>query len=89
MFVQEQTTKAAGRRIQGDAPEKLRSWRGERNQTDAAVELGISQAMYSAIETGVKYPGADIQVVVQRVAGVPLEAWGPNPRRLKAPPPTG
>jgi len=77
--VHDQTTKMIERPVQGDAPERLRAWRGDRSQSDAGRDLGISQAHYNNLEMGKKYPGYGIMKAVSDVAGVPIEAWGQSP----------
>jgi len=69
------------RPVQGDAPERLRAWRGDRSHAAAALLLGISQSHYTKLEAGLSYPSTDIADLVCDVAGVPRPSWGLNPRR--------
>ena len=55
----------------------LRTWRGDRGQTEAAKLVGTDQARYSQLERGIRKPGRSLAVSIERGTDgvVPVEAW--------------
>jgi len=55
----------------------LKAWmeRARLNQREAAVVLALNYTMLNKLLRGVRCPGRQSAVHLQRVAGVPVEAW--------------
>ena len=55
----------------------LRDWirRSCLNQTEAGERIGVRKAYLSEILGGSRRPGLDTAVWIERVTGVPVEAW--------------
>lgn len=58
----------------------VREWlvRSCLNQKEAALRIGVTPAYLSEILGGTKRPGLDNAVWIERVTGVPVEAWVPT-----------
>lgn len=74
---------AAGKSL---GAERLRQWRGERNQSEVCGLVGVDQTAFCAFETGYKRPGLLRAVQIQRGTGgfVTVESWLETPKRRRA-----
>lgn len=57
--------------------EQLTDWIARRgfNQTEAAEYLGLHKAEISYYVNGVRTPGLETAVLIERLSGIPVEAW--------------
>lgn len=59
-------------------PDQLRDWmerRGIRNQRDAAELLEITEVFLSQLLNSRRKPGLDNAIKIERLTGIPVEAW--------------
>lgn len=63
-----------------DGREQLADWivRCHLTQRNAAVKLGLHFTTLNKILSGCRRPGLSIAIQLQRLAGVPVEAWTPT-----------
>ena len=62
-------------------PEQLRDWMRRRvfNQAETAEHFGWDETTISKILNGVRVPGLENAVKIERETGIPVEAWLPTP----------
>lgn len=60
-----------------EARERLRKWRGERSQREAAQLIGCAQSMVGSLEAGTKRPKIDLAMKIERATkgAVRLKHW--------------
>lgn len=58
-------------------PEQFKDWMRRRgfNQADAARYLQFDEPYISVLATGKRTPGLDNAVKLERLTGIPVEAW--------------
>jgi transcriptional regulator with XRE-family HTH domain len=61
--------------------EQLAAWiqRSNLKQVEAARKLGFDRTTLNKILKRVRTPGRENAIRLQRIAGVPIEAWTPTP----------
>ena len=66
--------------------ELLKNWIGRSTykQVDAAVALGLTQSYLSLLANGKRVPGRDKAVRIERLTGIPVEAWSSRDVRRSA-----
>lgn len=58
-------------------PDQLRDWMDRRglNQTETAIKLGVPVSFLSMLVNGHRSPGLGNAVAIERMTGIPVEAW--------------
>jgi transcriptional regulator with XRE-family HTH domain len=58
-------------------PEQLRDWMKRRklNQSETAEHLDMDETYISQIVNGVRTPGLHNALLIERMTGIPVEAW--------------
>lgn len=59
----------------GPGPDKLRAWRGERTQVEAAQIIGCNPSFISQLETAKNQPSIDWAIVIEHHTGIPPRDW--------------
>ncbi len=59
---------------------QLRDWQWRRRLSggEASDIIGIDRTYYSNLVNGRRRPGRDLAVKIERLTGVPVEAWTPQ-----------
>ena len=59
--------------------ERLRQWidRSKLEDFEAAEQIGLHRAQLSHILNGIRRPGLDVALRIERATGIPVEAWAP------------
>ena len=62
-------------------PEQLKDWMHRRKflQAEAAEYLGVHFTFVCRLVSGKRSPGLDNAVKIERLTGIPVEAWLPQP----------
>lgn len=60
-------------------PEQLKDWMRRRGftQADMARYFGWDESFVSVLVSGRRNPGLETAVTIERLAGIPIEAWLP------------
>ena len=60
--------------------EQLVAWieRSRLTQSEAGEQLGLHRSTLNKILNGKRRPGRENAILIQRVAGIPVEAWSPT-----------